>query len=253
MGCKTIRSSQHKLVDTLNTRFWSSDIIMQARPCGFAEYQKGQKWNEMNILWLSRADGSPCSFITLGVKAGGGSWAPGGGWMEPRRGPPLRQASGPAQKDLGSLSSTPLFIQFSQCSCSLRARSRWDVPLQRHPRQPRPCSLWLFFWTSDTWCGLPPNPEGSEQRLHCQDGPWSDTAPTTLSAAPRRCRSRGWSIWKVTGTFWLGEDGQRLERSAYRMWSCRGAVSAVLGWVKCPGRSWSLKTLKTRLCNSRAH
>ena len=118
MGCKTIRSSQHELVDTLNTRFWSSDIIMQARPCGFAEYQKGQKWNEMNILWLSRADGSPCSFITLGVKAGGGSCAPGEGWMEPRRGPPLRQTSGPVQKDLGSLSSTPLFIQFSQCSLS---------------------------------------------------------------------------------------------------------------------------------------
>ena len=132
MGCKTIRSSQHELVDTLNTHFWSSDIIMQARPCGFAEYQKGQKWNEMNILWLSWADGSPCSFITLGVKAGGVSRAPGGGWMEPRRGPSLRQTSGPAQRDLGSLSSTSLFIQFFQCSL-LRACSWRNVILQSYP------------------------------------------------------------------------------------------------------------------------
>ena len=153
-------------------------------------------------------------------------WSPGGDLFLGRHQDQLRRTWAPCHL-------RPSSSSFPSAPC-LRARSRRDVPLQRYPRQPQPYYLWLFFWTSNAWRGLPQNPDGTEQRLHCWDGPWSDTAPTTLSAAPRRCWSHGWSIWKVTRTFWPGEDGQRLARSAYMMWSCHGAVSAVLGWIKCP-------------------
>lgn len=131
MGCKTIRSSQHELVDTLNTRFWSSDIIMQARPCGFAEYQKGQKWNEMNILWLSWADGSSCSFITLGDVAEcpelleEDGWSPGGDLLLGRRQDQLRRIWAPChlRPSSSSFSSGPF----------LRARLWWNITLQSYP------------------------------------------------------------------------------------------------------------------------
>lgn len=126
MGCKTIRSSQHKLVDTLNTRFWSSDIQLCRPDLWVCRIPKRSEGNEMNILWLSRADG------VLLIHHSGWKLAEGPElleeyWWSLPRGPPLRQASGPAQKDLGSLSSTPPLHPVSQCSCSLRARFTMGV------------------------------------------------------------------------------------------------------------------------------
>lgn len=138
MGSKTIRSSKHELDDTLNSHFWSADIIMQPSPVGLQNSKKvrsGMKWIFSDCPVPARTPAHSSFWVWELAEA----LEAGRGWMEPRRGTfPQADTKGKSERSRGVflLCSRPLILWARTWRWYLLVADHKPSPTLRHSGLP---------------------------------------------------------------------------------------------------------------------